>query len=66
MRNTNEYDNLVERSKNEALDKMQSDQILKQQLNSITYEKEREVDQLYEKYENNMKGSKFKSFLLNH
>ena len=61
MKKTNEYDNLLERSKSEALEKLKSDQILKQQLNSLTYEKEREVDVLYERYENNMK--KFENFL---
>ena len=64
MKNTNEYDNLVERSKNDALEKLKSDQILKRQLNSITYDKEREVDQLYEKYENNMKRFKTYNFLI--
>lgn len=55
MKNTNEYDNLVERSKEEALEKLRSDQLLKKQLKSLTYEKEKEIDFLYEKYENNMK-----------
>ena len=56
MKNTNEYDNLLERSKSEALEKLKADQMMKQHLLSLNYEKEREVDMLYDRYENNMKG----------
>ena len=55
MKQTNEYDNLLERSKSEALEKLKADQMMKQNLLSLNYEKEREVDMLYERYENNMK-----------
>ena len=56
MKKTNEYDNLLERSKSEALEKLKADQMMKQHLLSLNYEKEREVDMLYDRYENNMKG----------
>jgi hypothetical protein len=55
MKKTNEYDNLLERSKSEALEKLKADHLMKQQLISFNYEKEREVDMLYERYENNMR-----------
>lgn len=55
MKKTNEYDNLLDTAKMEALDKLKEEQLLKQQLYSNTYEREREVDMLYERYENNMK-----------
>lgn len=55
MKKTNEYDNLLENAKMEALDKLKEEQILKQQLYSNTYEREKEIDMLYERYENNMK-----------
>lgn len=55
MKKTNEYDNLLERAKNDALEKLKEEQELKYQLYNNTYEKEREVDILYDRYENNMK-----------